>query len=178
MLALILKYTLVAIVGLLVIGGTWWAVKHPNRAKGHPNRQRMPIFLPIVGWLLTAVGLLMVLVAFTVEDGSDILPMRIAAVAILAGGLFFLFMYRNWYVEPGLDEIHFRTVMGREKTIAYADIADYRTYEQNGQLRLAIRSNTGVKLSLDPRIYRVEPLIAAITFKQKNGRWPLRGEAR
>jgi len=180
--AIALKYALIALVMVMVVGGIWWAAKHPNRSKQDPGRLRMPIFIPIVGWLLLVVGFLMVLVAFSADgdaDGeADLLPMRIAAVAIFAGGLFFLLMYRNWYLEPDADEVRFRTISGRERVIAYADIVDYRTYEYQGQPRLEVRSASGVKLAINPRMYAVEPLFDAIAFHQRAGRWPLRGEAR
>ena len=175
---MVLKYALLALVTLMIAGGVWWAVKHPNRSKQHPERVRMPIFIAVVGWLLLGVGLLMVLVAFSTSDDPDVLPMRIAAVAIFAGGMLFLLMYRNWYVEPDVDEVRFRTISGREQVIAYADIADYRTYEQNGQPRLEVRSASGVKLALNPRMYPLPQLFAAIDFRKRTGRWPLRGEVR
>lgn len=173
-----LKYVLIALVMLMVVGASWWAVAHPNKSKEHPGRSRMPIFIPIVGWLLVVVGAFMGLVAFTAKDDADIVPMRIAAVAILAGGLLFLLMYRNWYIEADVDELRFRTVTGRERVIAYADIASYETYEANRQLRLEVRSASGVKVSFDPRMYPVAPLFDAIAFRQRAGRWPLRREAR
>ena len=176
--AIALKYALIALVMVMVVGGIWWAAKHPNRSKQHPGRVRMPIFIPIVGWLLLVVGFLMILVAFSATDDVDLLPMRIAAVAIFAGGLLFLLIYRNWYLEPDTDEVRFRTITGRERVIAYADIVDYRTYEASGQPRLEVRSASGAKLSINPQIYDVDPLWAAIAFRKRTGRWPLRGEAR
>lgn len=178
MLGLVLKYVLLAVATLMVAGGIWWAVKHPNKSKQHPGRLRMPVFIAIVGWLFVVVGALMVLVAFSTTDDVDLLPMRIAAVAILAGGILFLLMYRNWYLEPDVDELRFRTIGGRERVIAYGDITDYRTYEANGQARLEVRSASGVKLAFNPQMYNAAPLFDAISFRERTGRWPLRGETR
>lgn len=173
-----LKYALIALSILLVAGGLWWAMKRPNRSKQHPSRVRMPIFVPLVGWVLLAVGFLLALVSFTSRYTADLLPMRIAAVAITVGGLIFLVMYRNWYVDARRDEVAFRTIFGRERVISFGDIVDYRMWEANGQPRLMVRSSSGVKLALNPRIYPMEPLFAAIRFYERTDRWPLRGEPR
>lgn len=138
----------------------------------------MPIFVSIVGWVLLAVGALLALVAFTSRYTADLLPMRIASLAIAAGGILFLVMYANWYVDARADELHFRTVFGSERVIRYVDIVDYRMLEVSGQPRFQVRASTGVKLSFNPRIYPVEPLFAAIRFRERAGRWPLVGEGR
>lgn len=182
MTAFLLKVGLVllaiALVGVVVAR----ARQRPNRSKEHPDRLRMPGFVAIVAGVLVAVGFFMTLIAFTAEESPEtpgaLLPMRIAAVAILATGALFVVMYLNWYVSPGPDEVRFRTVLGREKTIAYADIADYRMLTVNGQPNLTIRSNSGDKLRLNPNLFDMSPLFAAAAFKDRTGRWPLRGEPR
>lgn len=176
--ALALKYALIALAMLLVAGGLWWAMKRPNRSKRVPSRMRMPIFVPLAGWLLLAVGFLLALTAFTSRYTADLLPMRIASLVIAVGGVFFLVMYNNWYVDAQADEVQFRTIFGRERVIKYVDIVDYRMLELNGQPRFQVRSSSGVKLSIHPRIYPVEPLFAAIRFREHTGRWPLVGERR
>lgn len=137
----------------------------------------MPVIFPVVGWLLVVIGVLLVLVSFSAQVEPEIVPMRIASVAILGGGILFLLMYRNWYVEPDVDEVRFRTAFGREHVIAYRDIVDYRSRARNGRPRLEVRSASGVKLAIT-QLYTVDPLLAAIAFRERTGRWPLRGEAR
>lgn len=129
----------------------WWAAKHPNRTKRHPGRTRLPKFFPIVGWLLVGVGAFMSLVAFTVSEPE--LEMQIAGVLMLAGGLAFLLMYRNFYVAPGPENVHFRTVMGRENVIAYADIREVRSYHRNGQPYVKVMAADGTTLDLNPAMY-------------------------
>ena len=176
--AFALKYALIALAILLVAAGVWWAMKRPNRSKRAPSRVRMPIFVPLAGWVLLAIGFLMALSAFTSRFTADLLPMRIASLVIAAGGVFFLVMYNNWYVDARSDEVHFRTIFGRERVIKYVDIVDYRMQEINGQPRFQVRSSSGVKLTVNPRIFPVEPLFAAIRFRDRTGRWPLVGEPR
>ncbi|MDR6867128.1 hypothetical protein J2Y69_001727 [Microbacterium resistens] len=174
--ATVLKYVLIALAIVGVIGVAWWARRHPNRSKEHPDRVRMPKLFLVLAALLVAAGFLMGLAAFTAEDVPDLIPMKIAAVVILLGGLFLLMMYRNWYVAPRADEVAFRTILGREHLIAYTDIVDYRMWMQNGRPTLSIRSSTGAKLRLNLRMYDMTPLLMAIEFRRKSGRWPLRGE--
>ncbi len=176
--AFALKYALIALAILLVAAGVWWAMKRPNRSKRAPSRVRMPIFVPLAGWLLLAVGFLLALSAFTSRYTADLLPMRIASLVIAAGGVFFLVMYNNWYVDARSDEVHFRTILGREHVIRYVDIVDYRMRQVNGQPSFRVRSASGVKFSINPRLFPVEPLFDAIRFRERTGRWPLVGERR
>ncbi|MGM7698499.1 hypothetical protein [Microbacterium sp. A84] len=168
--ALALKYAVIALAILLVVGGMWWVAKRPNRSKRVSGRLRMPIFVPLVGAVLLSVGVLLALVSFTSRYTADLLPMRIASVVVALAGAFFLVAYRNWYVEADAVEVRFRTVFGRERAIRYVDIVDSRMRQINGQPRLQVRSSSGVKLSLNPRIYPVEALLAAAGVGQNAGR--------
>jgi len=176
--AFALKYALIALAILLVAAGVWWAMKRPNRSKRAPSRVRMPIFVPVAGWLLLVIGFLLALTAFASRYTADLLPMRIASLAIAAGGVFFLVMYNNWYVDARSDEVQFRTIFGRERVIKYVDIVDYRMLQMNGQPSFRVRSASGVKLSINPRLFPVEPMFEAIRFRERTGRWPLVGERR
>ncbi|MDQ0643727.1 hypothetical protein [Microbacterium murale] len=176
--AFALKYALIALAIVVVVAGVWWALKRPNRSKRAPARLRMPIFVPLAGWLLLAVGFLLALSAFTSRYTADLLPMRIASLVVGAGGVFFLVMYNNWYVDARADEVRFRTIFGREHVIEYADIVEYRMLKTKGQPKFMVRSSSGVKFSIHPQIFPVEPLLAAIRFYERTGRWPLVGEQR
>jgi hypothetical protein len=173
----ILGSALEVFVALFVAAATWWAARHPNRSKKHPERVRLPKFVPLLGWLVVGAGLLIGLVAVTSDTAPDLLGMRIASAAMIVGGVMFLLLYRNWYVAAGPDAVHFRTSTGREHTIVYAEIRDYRYSEaQNGRPMLIVRSTSGPKLSVIPSQYDVSPLLAAIAFHEANGRWPAPGE--
>lgn len=67
---------------------SWWARKHPNRTKDHPERVRLPKIFPALVWLFIAVGLLMGLAALSITDPD--IGMVISSVAIFLGGLVFL----------------------------------------------------------------------------------------
>ncbi|UNK70646.1 hypothetical protein [Microbacterium sp. H1-D42] len=175
-LAVILKYTLIVIAVVLVGLLAKWARSRPNRAKRLPERVRMPKIVPIIGWILIIVGTLMVLAAFTRPAGEEEIGMQIASVAIVACGVFFLVMYRNWYIAPGADEIVFRTVWGAEKAIRYADIVTYEVRPVSAQPTLLISASDGTRFRVNLATYDVAPLIAHLEYHQKNGRWPVRGE--
>ncbi|MFD5213881.1 hypothetical protein [Microbacterium sp. NPDC058345] len=182
MTAFLVKIALVLLAVALVVVVVARARKRPNRSKEHPDRIRMPRLVVMIGAAVLVVGFFMGLMAFTAEENPQtpgaLLPMRIAAVVMFLVGGLFVAMYLNWYVSPGLDEVRFRSVLGREKTIAYADIVDYRTTSANGQPRLRIRAADGTRLALNPATFDMSPLMTAIAFKERTGRWPLRGEAR
>ncbi|WP_424937256.1 MULTISPECIES: hypothetical protein [Bacteria] len=175
--AVVLRTALIVLAVILAIGVAWWARKRPNRSAAHPDRVRMPRIVIVVGVLLVTVGLLLGLSAFTAPGGgADLTPMKIAAVVVFIGGALSLLAYRNWYVAPRADEVAFRSVLGRERVIAYADIAEHRMSMSNGQPMLRIRSSSGAKLGVNIRMYDMTPLLMAIDFKKRTGRWPLRGE--
>jgi len=175
--AVILRSVLIALAVILAIGVAWWARKRPNRSAVHPDRIRMPRIVLVIGGLLLAAGFLLGLSAFTAPGGgADLTPMKIAAVVVFVIGGLFLLAYRNWYIAPRADEVAFRTALGRDRVIAYADIAAHRMSMSNGQPMLHIRSSSGVRLSVNIRTYDMTPLLMAIDFKKRTGRWPLRGE--
>lgn len=46
--------TLVVVLFVMVVvvpAGVWWFRQHPNRSKRYPNRQRMPRFMAVLGWI-------------------------------------------------------------------------------------------------------------------------------
>jgi len=171
---LVLKILIMAFAALFIAAIAWWARKHPNRSKEYPEQVRMPKVVAIVGWLFLVVGLLMGLVAFTSDHARDPLAFRIASLAIIAGGLVFVFMYRNFYVAPRHFEVAFRSVFGKEHLLRYSDIASYSYQTLKGQPYLTVKSVDGVKLSLNIRAYDMTPLLRAIDFHQVTGHWPAR----
>ena len=150
---------------------SWWARKHPNRSKDHPERIRPPKVVPGVGWLFVAVGLLMGLAALSIEDPE--IGMVISSVAIFAGGLMFLWIYRKVYVAPRQYELAFRKIFGPEHVLPYSDIVDYRMQRMKGQPFLWVRFANGVKYSLNVNAFNVAPMMQAIDFHRATGRWPM-----
>ncbi|WP_176697504.1 hypothetical protein [Arthrobacter koreensis] len=150
---------------------SWWARKHPNRSKDHPERIRPPKVVPGVGWLFIAVGLLMGLAALSIENPE--IGMVISSVAIFAGGLMFLWIYRKVYVAPRQYELAFRKIFGPEQVLPYSDIVDYRMQRMKGQPFLWVRFANGVKYSLNVNAFNVAPMMQAIDFHRATGCWPM-----
>lgn len=167
---LFLKLVLITCIMLGVTGIGWWARTHPNRSKENPEQVRLPKAVPIVGWLFICVGLLMGLLVLA-SPGMP-LGAQIAAAAIFAGGLAFVAMYRNFYVDPRAHEVAFRTAFGMEHVVPYSDIARYSLFRSRGQQILTIKSIHGAKLSINIGTFDVRPLLRAIEYHQVTGRWP------
>ncbi len=125
------------------------------------KRQRMPLLVVLAGTVLLTAGFILGLAAFASRYTAQLLPARIASVVLFVAGIAILIAYRNWYLEVGADAVRFRTVLGREKRIAYRDIASSRTVTVAGRPRVIVRSADGVKLSVDTGRYGVAPLVAA-----------------
>lgn len=177
----VLRYVLiigvVVVISFLAALLAGWFKKHPNRTKGNKRRIRMPKIIPILGWPVFIVGILGLLASFAAPD-EDAIAMPIAfAVVTLAGG-YLLFIYRNWYVDAGDDEMEFRTTIGKEHRIAYHEIKSYTFREQGFHTYLNVRGPKGEKLDLSISQYSLPPLMTAIDFHGRNGRWPLPGEPR
>lgn len=130
-------------------------------AKAPSTRQRMPLLIVLAGVVLLAAGFTLGLAAFASRYTAQLLPARVASVVVFVAGIALLVAYRNWYLEVGADAVRFRTVLGREKRIAYRDIASSRTANVAGRPRVIVRSTDGVRLSVDTGRYDVTPLLAA-----------------
>jgi hypothetical protein len=165
----VVKFVIIAFAVLLIVAIRWWARRHPNLSKDHPDRRRMVKIIPIVGWLAVSVGALMVpLVIFT--DSEDVLAMSISCAGVLLAGTSFLLMYRNFYVAPGKYEVAFRTFLGKERVITYTDIVRYSAMPPY----VSIKSVQGVKLDLNTNVYDMTPLLRAIEIRDATGHWPVR----
>lgn len=167
----ILQITITTGVVVFIALISWWARKHPNRAKDHPERIRLPKVFPAVGWLFIALGLLMGLAALSITDPDT--GMVISSGAILLGGVLFLFMYRNFYVATAQYEIAFRKAIGPEYVLPYSSILSYRTQRTKGTRIVTVTFANGVKLSLNINTFNVAPMLQAIDFHRATGRWPL-----
>jgi hypothetical protein len=172
--ALILKLLVSALTTATIAGVVWWARKHPNRSEEYPEQQRMPKFVPAVGWLFLVVGSLMGLLSFTTDRAP--LGAQISSVAIVLGGVAFVLMYRNFYVAPRDFEVAFRSVLGNEHVIPYSEIAEYRMQMLKGMPFLTVKSVHGVTLNLNISTYDMSPLMRAIDFHQVTGSWSARVE--
>ena len=137
-------------------------VRPAQVSKAATRRQRMPVLFLLVGAVVLAAGFVMALAAFVSRYTHDLLPMRIASVALFVVGLCTLLAYRNWYIETGSDAVRYRTIWGREKRIAYGDVVSCETVTSAGRKRVVVRSRDGQRLSVDARRYDMSRLVAAV----------------
>lgn len=147
----------IALVGVIIAR----LLRRVTPAKTVLKRQRMPLFVPLAGAVLMAAGFTLGLAAFASRYTAELLPARIASVTVFLAGLAAVLAYRNWYLEVASDAVRFRTVFGRERCIAYGDIASCRTRSVAGRERLIVHSHDGVTLTADTGRYALGPLIAA-----------------
>lgn len=177
MLSTVVGAALTAIAAWLAVEAAHHARKHPNRDGRDPARVRMPRVIMIVGWIFAIASLPMILLSDASRD-EDRVGMAIASFAILAAGVLFLAMYRNWYVAFGEEEVTFRTLWGVTRTFRYSDISDHAVRRSDQGPVLTVRTGRGERLSLNIRMYDASPLLAQLQFRQATGRWPVRGELR
>ena len=120
----------------------------PNISSEAPSRMRLPRIVPFAGIIIFIPGLMILLLGIPAGDPEDIVPMTTAGIAMVLGGLFFIWLYRRWYVDIRPDRVIFRGFAG-EKTILYHEIINYRFYQQNGKPNLRVKSANGATLNLD-----------------------------
>lgn len=170
------KFGMVLLVAVIVGGIVWRGVGRgkPNTMRGFPDRQRMPRLAAVVGAVFTVIGTLMVLAAFTTGEFTELLPLRIASVVVLGTGIGFLVAYRNRWVAPGPQAVHYRTLLGQEHTIRYDDVTSYQLSNRGGRPQLTLRAGRGSTLRVSPALYDLSALFAALTEKERTGNWPAR----
>ncbi|WP_314651191.1 hypothetical protein [uncultured Microbacterium sp.] len=177
MLTVVVHIAVAAIAGWLAVEAAYYARKHPNRDRRHPDRLRLLKILPITGWIFVVVGLPLLLLA-DASRSEDRVGMAITASAILTAGVVFVVMYRNWYVAFDDEQVTFRTLLGVTRTFRYSDIADYAVTRSDQGPVLTVRTTRGVRLRLNIRRYDAAPLLAHLRFHRATGRWAVSGELR
>lgn len=155
------KAVIIAIVIALVIVVIARFFRRVTPAKQVGKRQRMPLLVVLAGAVLLIAGAVLGVVTFAARFTAELLPARIASVVVVLLGLGLILAYRNWFLEVRADAVRFRTVLGREKHISYRDIASFRMVSSGLRTRVRVRSNDGVKLSVDTGRYALGPLIEA-----------------
>lgn len=163
MASLTLRFALIALALLVVVGGLWWTSKRPSRSRMRGGRLRMPVFVPLGGGLLVAISFILGMLAFTSRYTRDLLPLRVASVVVMVAGAAMLLSYRNRWVEVERDRVRFRTAWGRERVIAYDDVVEHRFVRRGGHEVLKVRSRQGVRLRLDLHLYPAPSLVAAVS---------------
>ncbi|MDR2997215.1 MAG: hypothetical protein LBU78_03750, partial [Microbacterium sp.] len=176
---IVVKFLLILLVVALAIGMIVRLFRKPTTpVETGPKKQRMPLIVPLIGWLLLIAGVGMGLAGFSAREGTDPVPMRIGSVVALILGLIVLLLHRNRYVQSGTDGVRFRTLLGRQGEIAYRDVTNYTVAEAGWRSRLQLRTGDGTRLRVNPMVFDMSPALAAIRFKERTGRWPAPGEAR
>lgn len=156
------KAVIVVIVLLVIAIIISRAFRRPNSPKMAAKQQRMPMLVLLVGIGLLAIGFFLTLGAFTSPYNAQLLPMRIAGVTVFVAGLAVVFAHRSWYLETGTDAVRYRTILGREHRIAYADVTSCRRVGEGSRERLLIRSASGEKLTVNLARYDASRILAAV----------------
>ncbi|MFE6736026.1 hypothetical protein [Microbacterium sp. NPDC057650] len=170
---IVVKFLLILLVVALAIGMIVRLFRKPTRpVDTGPKKQRMPLIVPLIGWLLLIAGVGMGLAGFSARAGTDPVPMRIGSVVALVLGLIVLLLHRNRYVQPDAEQVRFRTFLGRQHEIAYRDVTAYAVAEAGWRSRLQLRTADGTRLRVNPMVFDMSPALAAISVKERTGRWP------
>ncbi len=160
------------IISALVVAFAGWASvrarNHPNRAKKNPNRTRLPRFVVFVGALIGLLGLPTLATGLFMPE-PEIGP-TIAGACMILGGLFFFYLYANWFVDVGPDRVVFRGFGRRVKTIRYSQIVTYRIEDAKGRRSLLVKSTDGTVLHLNVTMFDAGPLLQYIAWLEERAR--------
>ncbi|MFL4472674.1 hypothetical protein ACIPVK_01600 [Paeniglutamicibacter sp. MACA_103] len=149
----------------------WSSKRWPNKDKKIKEAIRQPKIVPVVGWMVLLVGLLLILTSSSSSlESGDALPMRVCGIVLFLAGSFLVFIYANWYVIIREDEVVLRTAFRYVRTIRYDDIERY-VYMRRGILTyLKVWSIHGVVIELNPRTFDVSPIVAALESRNAAGK--------
>lgn len=164
---IVVKIVLIALAVVLLAAMVMRLFRRPKGpVDTGPKAQRMPLIVPLAGWVLMLTGVALGLGGFNARPGIDPTGMRIGSGIALVLGLLVMLMYRNRYVRVGTDRVLFRTVLGREGRIAYADITEYRITDAGRLSNVEVRAADGTRMRVNSALFDVSPLIAAIRARQ------------
>ncbi|MGB4137802.1 MAG: hypothetical protein WA971_14635 [Microbacterium sp.] len=155
----VLKFLLILLVVMLGVIALL-RMRRPAARHDEKLRQRMPRAVLLAGGALVLVGVGLGIVGFMApRTGADPLPMRIASIAAVLLGLSVLWMHRNRYVEAAPAWLRVRTLLGRERTIAYADVTAHRVGRWG---RLTLHAADGTTITVYPAFYDLSPVVAGL----------------
>ena len=144
----LLEFGLLSIITVGIALLTVHTVRRPNRHRLHPARRGMPRFTAVIAVVVLLVSAVITLVGMTeADDPGNGREMMIVGTVLSLIALFLLWSYVITYVETGPEEIAQRGLLGRTRTIRYADIT--RIYENapSGARHVAVQSPDGTRIS-------------------------------
>lgn len=156
----------VAVVALVGLASRWMR-RRPTPAVG--GGVRLPIVIALLGWLIVVAGALMALVAFGLDEADDPVPMRIASVAMVLGGLGIVVLHRNWRLAVLDDRVYQRTALGRVRCVVYDDIVASSLRSHRGVPLLEVRGSDGDRVAVNPASFDVRPVLQAIAARGYRG---------
>lgn len=144
--AAVLRWTLMSLVTLAVMGLSWQMVRRPHRHRRHPMRRLMPrwftgaaVALLVIGAVLALLGLSLLQEApLSAEDLEDGRGMSISGIAMVLCGLVLLWIRIITFVEATPAGFVFRGVLGRTVSIPYGELTDLQTTSRNGAARVRV----------------------------------------
>ncbi|MFC7374795.1 MULTISPECIES: hypothetical protein [unclassified Brachybacterium] len=141
-----------------IIVGLWllsFLVRRPWIRKRHPERRCVSRLVGVIGFVILLFGVLLVLAGITKgENPAEIRADVIAGSVLLLIAILLLWTFFIVYVEAGPDAFRSRGMLGRTRTIRYADIArisyigsggpDGTNISRTSQTRLRARDGTTI----------------------------------
>ncbi|MFT0846179.1 hypothetical protein VR010_00295 [Actinomycetaceae bacterium L2_0104] len=133
--------------------------RHPNEAKDHPGRVRLPRFVAFIALVVIGCGIVGAYSTIAHPVPDEVLPTRMGALAMVAIGACLLWIYRNWFIEVHPNRIVFRRFGRCTQTIWYSQIREYRIEDGNGSRSLMIKSVDGTVFHLNISVFDAEALV-------------------
>ena len=164
----VLLTTAVAVVTSVVFA--WVA----NRRKLRPHESteidgamRAPKSGAVVGWIMVAVGLVMVLGALVFPEDGEVAVLVLFGLSVAGVGAFFIIRYLNFFIMDLDDEIVRRTWTRKVTRIRYDSVKSVKIYPAPRSPSLRIRGLNGNRIDATSNIIDTVPILAKIEFFQQ-----------
>ena len=169
--------TLVLLIGISA-GSSYFYSQHAARIKPQPDgtvRAKLPGWYIAFGYFLIAAGVFLAFASLVLSSGSNPMPLNMAIgfPAMTFGlGIVTILMGQRQYVETGVDYIERRAWYGKVTRIPFHEIDSYSYSPAGLGGWLVLKTADRRRIAFNSRFLRGERMIAALAFRQINGRWP------
>ena len=169
--------TLVLLIGISA-GSSYFYRQHAARIKPQPDgtvRAKLPGWYIAFGYFLIAAGVFLAFASLILSSGSNPMPLNMAIgfPAMTFGlGIVTILMGQRQYIETGVDYIERRAWYGKVTRIPFHEIDSYSYSPAGLGGWLVLKAADRRRIAFNSRFLRGERVIAALAFRQINGRWP------
>ena len=159
-------------------GSSYFYRQHAAQIKPQSDgtiRAKLPGWYVAIGYFFIAAGVFLTFAVLVLSSGSNPMPlvMALGFPSMSFGlGIVSILMGQRQYVETGVDYIEQCPWYGKVTRIPFHEIDSYSYSSAGLGGWLVLKTADRRRIAFNSRFLRGERVIAALAFRQINGRWP------